>query len=88
MYSLSCRKLNQLEEEHCQQDKGGHPAPLLSPGEMHLESCVVFWAPQDKREVELLKQVQQRVTKMMKGLEHLCYKEKLRELGLFGFEKK
>lgn len=49
MYSLSCRKLNQLEEEHCQQDKGGHPAPLLSPGEMHLESCVVFWAPQDKR---------------------------------------
>lgn len=83
MYSLSCRKLNQLEEEHCQHVKGGHPAPLLNPGEMDLESCVHFWASQGKREMELLKWVQQRGTKMMKGLEHLCYEKKLREMGLF-----
>lgn len=81
MYSLSCRKLNQLEEEHCQQDKGGHPAPLLSPAEMHLDSS-------GQERGGAAEAVQQRVTKMMKGLEHLCYKEKMKELGLFGFEKK
>ncbi|RMC19329.1 hypothetical protein DUI87_03937 [Hirundo rustica rustica] len=28
------------QEEHCQQDVGGDPAPLLSPGEAHQEFCV------------------------------------------------
>lgn len=40
------------------------------------------WAPQYKGGMELLEQVHRRAIKMMKGLQHLCYKERLRELGL------
>lgn len=59
--------------------------PSLCIGETHLESRIQVWAPQHKTDMDWMEWLQQRTTKVIKGLEDL---KRWRELGLLCLEKR
>jgi len=54
---------------------------------LHVEYCVQMWSSQYRRDMDLFKHILRRATKMVQGMEHLFYKDRLRELGLPGEQK-
>jgi len=54
----------------------------------HLEYCIQMWSPQYRRDMDMLECIQQRATKMIQGMKHLFYEDRLRGLGLFSLEKR
>ena len=55
----------------------------------HLQYCVQVWGLQYKKERQgAVGEGPEEATKMVRGLQHLPYKDRLRELGLFSLEKR
>ena len=48
----------------------------------HLEYASVVWSPKLKRDKDALEQVQRRATRLVSGISHLSYPERLRHLNL------
>ena len=54
----------------------------------HLEYCIQMWSPHHRKDADLSNHDQTRATKMVQGMDHLPYMDRLRELRLFSLENR
>ena len=47
-----------------------------------METCVQAWSPYFKKDIDILEKTQRRAAKLIPGLKHLPYEERLRKLNL------
>ncbi|KAJ7413918.1 hypothetical protein WISP_87615 [Willisornis vidua] len=55
---------------------------------LHLKSCVQFWVPHYKKDIEVMEHVQRMLMDLVKVLENKSSEKQLRKLGLFRLEKR
>lgn len=53
----------------------------------NLKFCIQFWAPHDRKGIEVLEHVQRKAMEVMKGPENKSYEVQLREMGFFSLGK-
>jgi len=54
----------------------------------YLEHCIPVWNPYLVKDIKLVKSVQRRATKMVQGIQHLNYDDRLNYLGLMRLDKR
>ena len=54
----------------------------------HLEYCIQAWSPHYRQDINMLEAVQRRATRMIPALKRLEYRDRLKELNMFSFERR
>lgn len=54
----------------------------------HLEYCLQSWAPYHRQNIDMLEGVQRRATKLIPGLRNKSYENRLKELGMYSFQRR
>jgi len=54
----------------------------------HLEYCIQTWSPQLQKDEAVLKTVQRRATRMVKGYEKFSYETRLKKLRIYSLERR
>ena len=54
----------------------------------HLEYCIQAWSPHYRQDINMLEAVQRRATRIIPALKRLEYRDRLKELNRFPFERR